>query len=242
MSTHLTTSQDLQDMIVAQIEKNEYLPGEVIPSERSLALRYGVGRQIVRNAIEQLVRQRYLIRIQGRGTFVKKPDYNKVAFGVLNESENASFTSLVRNFGIEISSKLLGTGIIEGHNYFAEKLKLRLEEPIFGLHRIRYGNKEPLAIEYTYIPLKYAPDIENYNFERVSLYDYLSTLNHLPCNFRETMMMVEAGEKISGYLQLSDELIVNRIEILGFDAAGNIVEYTESYSRPDKLEVRFVTK
>ncbi|MDD4285984.1 MAG: GntR family transcriptional regulator [Eubacteriales bacterium] len=241
MSANTISAGILQEMLITQIQSGELLPGEVIPSERSLALRYGVSRQTVRNAIDQLVKQRYLIRIQGRGTFVKKPDYNKVAFGVLNESENASFTALVRNFGIEISSKVLGTGILEGHNYFAERLHLSVKDPIFGLHRIRYGNKEPLAIEYTYVPMRYFPEIQDYNFERVSLYDYMASQDHLPCNFRETMMMVEAGTKIVGYLQLGEERIVNRIEILGFDAEGRIVEYTESYSRPDKLEVRFVT-
>ncbi len=241
MAAHPITPDVLMEMFIAQIQSGEFLPGEVIPSERSLALRYGVSRQVVRSAIDQLVNRRRLVRIQGRGTFVKKPDYNKVAFGVLNESENASFTSLVRNFGIEISSKVLGTGIIEGHNYFAERLQIPSKDPIFGLHRIRYGNREPLAIEYTYVPLKYFPEIQNYNFERVSLYDYMASQGHLPCNFRETMMMVEAGTKISGYLQLEEERIVNRIEILGFDAEGRIVEYTENYSRPDKLEVRFVT-
>ena len=35
--------------------------------------------------------------------------------------------------------------------------------------------------------------------------------------------------------------IVNYIEFIGYDENGNLVEYTESYSRPDKLEVRFVT-
>jgi GntR family transcriptional regulator len=240
MTAKPITSDMLQEMIIAQIQSGELLPGEVIQSERSLGLRYGVSRQTVRSAIDQLVKRRQLVRIQGRGTFVKKPDYNKVAFGVLNESENASFTSLVRNFGIEISSKVLGTGIIEGHNYFAQKLQLSAQEQIFGLHRIRYGNKEPLAIEYTYVPFKYFPEIQNYNFEQVSLYDYMASQRHLPCSFRETMMMVEAGPKVAGYLQLEEERIVNRIEILGFDAEGRVVEYTENYSRPDKLEVRFV--
>ena len=35
--------------------------------------------------------------------------------------------------------------------------------------------------------------------------------------------------------------IVNYIEFIGYDENGNLVEYTESYSRPDKLEVRFGT-
>ena len=53
--------------------------------------------------------------------------------------------------------------------------------------------------------------------------------------------MVEAGDKIRSYLHLEDEMIVNHLELTGYDHHGNLVEYTESYSRPDKLEVRFVS-
>lgn len=241
MKKEKITASYIEEIIISQIESNEYLPGEMIPSERSLAQIYGVSRQIVRNAIDNLVNRRYLTRIHGRGTFVKKAENNKVAFGVLNESENASFTSLVRNFGIKLSNKLLRTGVIEGSKYFSDKLKLDFNESIYGIHRVRYGNKEPLAIEYTYVPLKFFTDISNYNFERISLYDYMASKNHLPCKFEESMTMIEAGEKMITQLKLTDNNIVNHIKIFGYDKSGNLVEYTESYSRPDKLEVRFVT-
>ena len=241
MDKQIITAGDIEEIIIDRIERQEYLPGEMISSERNLSQIYGVSRQTVRNAIEGLVKRRYLTRIQGKGTFVKKAENNKVAFGVLNESENASFTSLVRNFGIEISNKLLCTGIIEGSKYFSHKLNLRPDEPIFGIHRVRYGNKEPLAIEYTYLPLKFFSDIAGYNFERVSLYDYMASKNHLPCNFKETMSMTNADKKMSSHLKLTDENIVNHIEMFGYDSSKNLVEYTESYSRPDRLEVRFVT-
>lgn len=232
----------VKEIIINRIETHEYLPGEMIPSERVLADTYNVSRPTIRAALDELVNQRYLIRIQGKGTFVRKPDYNKVALGVLNESKNASFTSLVRNFGIEISNKLLGTGVISSRKYFAKKMNLMPEEQIYGIHRIRQGNKEPLALEQTYVPFKYFPDIDEYNFEHISLYDYMNSKGHLPVNFQETMMMIEAGDKLRSYLQLSeDETIVNYIEIVGYDQNGVLVEYTESYSRPDKLEVRFVT-
>ncbi len=232
----------VKEIIITRIETHEYLPGEMIPSERDFANMYNVSRPTIRAAIDELVNQRYLIRVQGKGTFVRKPDHNKVALGVLNESKNASFTSLVRNFGIEISNKLLGTGLISGRKYFAQKMNLTLEEEIYGIHRIRLGNREPLALELTYVPFKFFPDIDEYNFERISLYDYMDSKEHLPVNFQETMMMIEAGDKLRNYLQLQeDETIVNYIEIIGYDKDGVLVEYTESYSRPDKLEVRFVT-
>ncbi|MCI8281959.1 MAG: GntR family transcriptional regulator [Lachnospiraceae bacterium] len=233
----------IRETIINRIATREYLPGEIIPSERDLAAMYHVSRPTIRAAIDELVNQRYLVRIQGKGTLVRKPDHNKVALGVLNEAKNASFTSLVRNFGIEISNKLLGTGLISGRKYYAQKLGLSLADSIYGLHRIRLGNREPLALEFTYVPFAYFPDIDEYNFERISLYDYMNSKGHLPVNFQETMMMIEAGDKLRNYLQLSeDETIVNYIEIIGYDRNGTLVEYTENYSRPDKLEVRFVTE
>lgn len=53
--------------------------------------------------------------------------------------------------------------------------------------------------------------------------------------------MVEAGVKSVPIWHLEDEMIVNHLELIGYDHHGNLVEYTESYSRPDKLEVRFVS-
>ena len=67
----------------------------------------------------------------------------------------------------------------------------------------------------------------------------MKSKNHLPVKLNETMMMVEAGEKLQKHLHLpSATSIVNYIEFIGYDENGNLVEYTESYSRPDKLEVR----
>lgn len=240
---NIETVDKIRNIIINRIRNNEYLPGEIIPSERILAETYGTSRALIRSAIDGLVKERYLVRIQGKGTFVRKPEQNKVALGVLNETKNASFTSLVKNFGIEVSNKVLAKGEISGKTYFADKLALDIDETIYGLHRVRLGNKEPLAVEFTYLPLKYFKDIDEYNFERISLYEYMSTKNHLPVTFEETMMMIEAGDKIRKYLNMNDDdNIVNYMELLGYDRHGVLVEYTESYSRTDKLEVRFVSK
>lgn len=233
----------VKELIINRIETHEYLPGEIIPSERELANMYHVSRPTIRLALDELVMQRYLIRIQGKGTFVRKPNHNKVAMGILKEGYNTSFTTLVRNFGIEISNKLLETGLVSGNKYFSQKLALKPEDLIYGIHRIRLGNEEPLALEFTYIPFSLFPDAENYNFEQVSLYDYMESKDHLPVSFQETMTMITAGSKLRNHLQLQkDETIVTYMEFIGYDKYGTLVEYTESYSRPDKLEVRFITK
>src|SRR6266446_10425107 len=53
--------------------------GDAIPSERQLSADLGVSRLTVRAALDELVREGYLIRRRGSGTFVAEP---KVAKGI----------------------------------------------------------------------------------------------------------------------------------------------------------------
>lgn len=48
---------------------------------------YSVSRYLIHDIFDELISQHYLIRVQGKGTFVRKPEQNRVALGVLNESK-----------------------------------------------------------------------------------------------------------------------------------------------------------
>ncbi|HCS75651.1 MAG TPA: GntR family transcriptional regulator, partial [Clostridiales bacterium] len=61
----------LKKAIIRKIEEEEYLPGGLIPSERELMEQYQVSRITVRKAIDELVVEGYLYKIQGKGTYVK---------------------------------------------------------------------------------------------------------------------------------------------------------------------------
>ena len=54
-----------------QIEEGHWLPGEKIPTEKTLADLYSLSTGTVRKAIMKLVNDGYLYRIAGKGSFVK---------------------------------------------------------------------------------------------------------------------------------------------------------------------------
>ena len=60
----------LREIIRNRIEEGEYLPGTAIPSENKLAETYGINRLTVRNAVDALVNEGILRRVQGKGVFV----------------------------------------------------------------------------------------------------------------------------------------------------------------------------
>ena len=95
----------LRDSIIKKIEDGEYLPNEMIPSEREMAQLYDINRMTVKNAIEVLVRDGYLYRIQGKGTFVRG-EKNKLLLGTAGSEANYGISARAkksRNEGFQQS-------------------------------------------------------------------------------------------------------------------------------------------
>ena len=66
-----STSEQVLHQIVSSIESEEIKPGEQLPSEKDMAVTFGVGRSSIREAVRILVSRGYLDVFQGKGTFVK---------------------------------------------------------------------------------------------------------------------------------------------------------------------------
>ena len=60
----------LREVVRTKIEEGEYLPGTAIPSENEFSELYGINRLTVRNAIDALVTEGMLRRVQGKGVYV----------------------------------------------------------------------------------------------------------------------------------------------------------------------------
>jgi len=101
------------------IEENKLIIRYRIPSERQLALKFGVSRITAKNAINFLVEEGKLYRRQGKGTFIVNPDFKS--------SDNQFFDSrtavglLLPNF----DSKFI-TDIVKGVSNFLSKIGIPL--------------------------------------------------------------------------------------------------------------------
>ena len=62
--------QQLMEDIKCAIEEGRYQPEEKIPSESELSELYSVSRITVRRAVDELCAQGYLVKKQGKGTYV----------------------------------------------------------------------------------------------------------------------------------------------------------------------------
>ena len=131
---------------------HELAVGDAIPSERLLCERFGVSRMTVRQSVDALVIEGLLQREQGRGTFV--------APGKMDlEVRLVSFGEEMRRRGMESSSRVLATEEVAASPDVADALDLLPGEQVFYLHRVRFADGEPMAIEQSWLPVRLTPGL-----------------------------------------------------------------------------------
>ena len=65
--------QQVYDDLMSEIRSGTLAADDRLPSEFELAEQYGVSRDVIRRAKEELAGEGWLIVLQGRGTFVAHP-------------------------------------------------------------------------------------------------------------------------------------------------------------------------
>jgi GntR family transcriptional regulator len=69
----VTPFRQLADILKARIERGEWGLGQPIPSEPQLVQHYKIARSTVRRALDVLVEEQVVWKVQGRGTYVGQP-------------------------------------------------------------------------------------------------------------------------------------------------------------------------
>lgn len=111
----------LKKKIIHKIEMEEYTPGGLIPSERKLMEQYQVSRITVRKAIDELVVEGYLYKIQGKGTYVKTDDKGNDLFSLV------SCTQAVRSMGMTPTRQVIMSQLLPVDRKRARALNLRIQ-------------------------------------------------------------------------------------------------------------------
>lgn len=194
----------LRQHLLQRIEKGEFEEGQMIPSEHELMERYQFSRITVRKALDELVNEGYLYRIQGKGTFVRTENAVTQNLYALN-----SCTEDVRKLGKTPSKKTVFSEKTEADDKKVRTLQLAPGDMIFTFGRITYADGEPLNYTVTSLPEKSFPRLDSYDLEANSLYDILRNEYHAEIiKARRTVEAVLPEPVVARYLQISPDLPV----------------------------------
>lgn len=132
----------MKELIKSAILSREYKNGEQLPTEPELGEKYGVSRITVRKAVEELCREGFLVKKQGKGTFVKQRKMEHLL----------SFTQACESNGMVPSTSVLKRQQIALEPWIAEEFQLESGMPMVMIQRLRKADGTPVMLENNYYP------------------------------------------------------------------------------------------
>jgi len=226
----MTKQRETRERVLDLIESLS--PGDSIPSERQLSLDLGVSRLTVRAALDDLVREGYLLRRRGAGTFVSEP---KVAKGVGSVS---SFSDDMRERGMKPASRTLDLQVVPAGARLGRMLHVSPSEPVVVIKRLRLADGEPMAIELLHVRQSLAPGLTAADLEENSFYDLLAARYGVSIvGGTQTVEPTVTNEEESAALGVplhSPALLFERVTR---STDGDVVEFTSSTYRGDRYRL-----
>ncbi|GCE03190.1 GntR family transcriptional regulator [Dictyobacter aurantiacus] len=181
----------LKEIMREKISNRDWLPGQLIPSERELSEQYGMSRMTARQAITELVNEGLFYREQGKGTFVSR---HKITQQLLHLT---GFTEDIRARGQRPSTRVLSMSMSPADEKTADYLRIKPGQLVFTLQRLRLADDEPLAIEVSHLNFIGCEKLLEEDLEQHSLYQLLET--------KYGMLLLEAEQELEAGLISSKE-------------------------------------
>lgn len=218
-------------MIQTQIASGVMHPGDRVPSERELSDRFGMSRMTARQALLELVREGFLYREQGRGTFVAHRKVNQGLLGV------TSFTDDMRARGVEPASRGLEQRLELADQEARDHLELDLGAMVVRLKRLRLGDDRPMALEEAVLPADVVPGLEEQSLDGdFSLYAWLRERNIFFQRARQTLEAVLANGEQAELLGVLVGAPLLLLERLSYGQDGQPLEFVRAHYRADRFK------
>ncbi len=165
--SHRPLYQEVKRLLTRSLVAGEWRPGEALPPERLLVRRFNVAMGTLRKAVDELVREKILVRQQGRGTFVAAHDRDRLMF---------YFFHIVRKDGTKEVPQVELLSFRKGHagDEAAEKLRIERDSPIYLIANLLRIDGEPVILDDIVIPQKLFPGLTESRFRNRP-----STIYHL---------------------------------------------------------------
>ena len=213
----------------AALDSGEIAPGDRLPPERELCVRYSCSLITIRRALSELAREGRLERTRGRGTFALKPRIER------DFADTLSFTEEMQRRGLDPETRLVAARPESAGEVVARALDLEVGSPIVYVERLRVASGEPLLLEQVHLPAERFPGLLASDLEHNSLYDVLTEHygTHI-ARARESLEPVLLRTREAQLLNQPPRTPALVIEGVAFDEDGNPIEFARTFVRGDR--------
>lgn len=206
-------------------------PGDPLPAERQLAVRFGVSRMTLRKAVDELAAAGRVIGRHGAGTFVTGP---KVA----QPLTATSFTDDMLARGLTPGERTLFAVTDPAGPVIGRRLGISPETRVLRVRRLRLAEQEPMAIEDLRVPAWLVSGLVGEDLADRSFYTVLAQCYGLRITSGvQTFESTVTDEEGSGLLHVPTHSPAFLFERTSVSGDATTVEYVHSVYRGDRYRI-----
>ena len=220
----------LQSIVKKKIESGEWPIGSQIPTEEDLCNMFNVSRATVRTAVLELVRQGYLKRQQGKGTFIYK---NILSDGL---AMLTNLKELMFEDGLAITTKVMARTVMMPVDGLDVRLNVPPDKHIIYIKRLSSIDEEPVLLQESYVPYHLCPLLLKDDIGHQSLFDIFEK------NYGIKITRVDNHLDIT-HLTLNESMAIGLTEDAAailltqhFYSGDTLIMYARSVKRPDRFQ------
>lgn len=144
--------RQIKDFMIKSLVEGEWGPGDAIPSEAELAVRFNVSQGTVRKAIDEMAAENMLVRRQGKGTFVSTHNDPRNFYRFLRLAPDPGQPKISHS---EPLSCTWGTASAEA----AAVLQLKEGDPVVRIERILRFGEQPVVFDEIFLVGELVPGL-----------------------------------------------------------------------------------
>ncbi len=137
--------RQIKNLILQGLASGEWRPGEAIPSEAELAVRFNVSQGTVRKAIDEMAAENLVVRKQGKGTYVASHNDPRAFFRFLRVVPNEGGVAVPQSVPLECWRAKAGQEA-------ARILDIPLGASINIVRRLLRFDGKPVVLDEIYLP------------------------------------------------------------------------------------------
>jgi GntR family transcriptional regulator len=219
----------VRNYLLGCIERGELLPGQTLLQEREYAARFGISLAPVRQAILDLVKEGYLYRVPGRGTFVHEQKVEE-KISILS-----SFTESMRAKGLSADLRVVEQSVGKTPPHISALLAEN-EQEFVTLQRVAFIKDTAVALLSSYLPLRLVPGLEQVDLNGKSLYKLLEERYGIVLARAEnTIEVVRCRSAQSSLLGVPPGTPMLQVEGKTYDVTDRFVEFAQVLYRADRF-------
>ena len=223
--------------LLKQIRSGKFEEFDRFYSDTELVEKYEVSRGTIREAVKLLIQQGYIVREQGKGTFVTSPTIEQ------DSDKLMGFTELMMEHDIEPSAKVIEQEVVDPPLDLKGLMELEDETKLVHIVRIRYGNEEPLIIEQSYFVYDLFQPIYDMDIESNSIYELLYNYTDTRLGeARQRITATSAAKKEAELLDVNINAPLLLMKRLIKTKEGTYFQYSEDVYRSDRINFTTTTK